>query len=131
VTATQLTATLHKVSDSDEERLEAYRAKIKEAIEQISANEAELTAKGFDARGALIELRERLQKLEADFAELERIKEQHLQNLADVADANAELFKSLSALLDPMVELDSSHPLVQEWKQLREQWRPHLPKDLE
>ena len=90
----------------------------------------QFAALGVDVEAVAGRLEVLLQDLIRTVADVEAAVEQQLHASADLADANTALFKALANAVDEAGAERPFDPEVQEFREMLEVWRQHLPKDL-
>ena len=114
----------------DPEKDEEARQLLEQArglIGFYESHRAALEAKGVNVDQLLAEGRADVAALERACAEVEKAEQEFLQSTADLADAERELFHSVSAVVDKMLEERPTDPEVREIAEKRDEWKKQFP----
>ena len=84
---------------------------------------------GVDVEKLIAHLNPMMEAVEKSAREADEATEKELQAEADCGDANYELFKHMDYMLKKMLETKPFDPFVEDWKELVDEWRKHMPKE--
>ncbi len=104
------------------EYCEKYLAKL---IEQQDL----LIAHKLDAKRMIADMESRLKEARAANQAFEDHEDKYLHKVADLADAQHELFRMLETRIKDASENDPFNPQLAEWKEQLEELRKHMPKE--
>ena len=106
------------------DELEEIQAETLRVIAMLRANEAELRAEGFDVDASIAEIEDQFAQTVHSFAKADKAHDDYLHACADLADAEADYCKDLSALMDPLAAGNPHNPAAPQWKQIRSPMPP-------
>jgi hypothetical protein len=114
------------LKEMDDDELRAWMAN---HIALIRQNAALLRERGTDPEMMIASLQSTFAVFDQAAKEADAALETQYQALADLGDAQYNLFKAMEAVVNPAYENAPFDPEVQEAKEFLEEWRKHMPKE--